>query len=366
MTEPSNRRRLRLHGIPFALAVAATPLIACAEIEVGAEVAKRIARADDGAAVASSVLDPSATATQSQSRPVVLAQASTGGDSLAISPFLEPAPEIFEATGLAIWDGKRTLQGIWVAHPLATSARRVRIFNQNNGQAVDGALFKRDTADGGASVLISSEAAQLLAMDVGTPAELRIVAVSPVQRSTEPQPADQTATVEQSETSEQSDTAEQPATPTVTETAETTQTEPTTPSVQVTATPAPVPAEKPAAQVPQVQPVQQVEPEAEPEVETTIARAEPAQTTKPAQPARTSQLKLPYVQAGIFGVQENATKLIQRIKKQDLPAEGRTLRSKGRTLTRVLAGPFQTVAERDAALRAIRRMGLKDAAPVRR
>ena len=92
-----------------------------------------------------------------------------------------PAPDLFEATGRAVWDGKRTLQGVWVAHPLAASARRVRIFNETNGTAVDGALFKRDAALNGASVLISSEAAELLGMTVGETTELRIVAVTPVQ-----------------------------------------------------------------------------------------------------------------------------------------------------------------------------------------
>ena len=116
-----------------------------------------------------------------------------------------------------MWDGKRTLQGIWVAHPLATTARRVRIFNEVTGQAVDGALFKRDTAQGGPSVLISSEAATMLGLVPGESTELRIVAVTPVRRDApkpgnQPQqPLDETATPVANETLAQDETADQAA-----------------------------------------------------------------------------------------------------------------------------------------------------------
>ena len=369
------RDRPRIAVLAMAVLAGLLPLAACAEIEVGAEVAKRVSRSVEQSSGLSA-----ATGTQ-------LAQANTDSSPQAISPFLRPAPEIFEATGLAIWDGKRTLQGVWVAHPLASSARRVRIFNQDNGQAVDGALFKRDASGGGASVLISSEAAQLLGMDVGTPAELRIVAGSPVQRDTQPaQPTDQVA---QSETQEpveaeqdaqseptgsepETEATQSPAEPAATETAETTETETEAEAVAAVRTPTPRPS------VPEPQP--EPEPEAdqpakeetefkfvtadEPKEAETAAKPEPKEEPKTA--ARTSTLKLPFIQAGIFGVEANATKLVKRIEAKDLPAVGKTLTSKGRKLTRVLAGPFETVAERNAALRTIRGMGLKDAAPVRR
>ncbi len=109
---------------------------------------------------------------------IVLAQA--GG--APVSPYQQPAPKLFEATGTAVWDGKRTLQGVWVAHPEATSARRVRIYNTRTGAAVDGALFKRDPALTGPSVLVSSEAAQFLGLAPGDEVDLRIVALTPSQR----------------------------------------------------------------------------------------------------------------------------------------------------------------------------------------
>ena len=181
---------VRRRALGALLVISTTSLAACAEIEVGIEAAKRANRALTGGD----------TATEPQARPraVRIAQGQTGSQSgtqqSAVSPYLEPAPEIFEATGRAEWDGKRTLQGVWVAHPLATTARRVRIFNTDNGRAVDGALFKRDAALGGASVLISSEAAQRLGMTAGSSAELRIVAVTPTERPvTEPPAAEDVA-----------------------------------------------------------------------------------------------------------------------------------------------------------------------------
>lgn len=424
-----SRRMLGRTSGMFALILGLASFAACAEIEVGAEAAKRISRAsgEGGSAAAKNA---------SEAGDIQLAQA-TGeqAEDLPISPYLKPAPQLFEATGEAVWDGKRTLQGVWVAHPLAESARRVRIFNEENGRAVDGALFKRDTtADDVSSVLISSEAAQLLGMGVGTPAPIRIVAVSPVQRPTQPeapaeavvaetQPADTgtadggaaevaesaapaaiattaiaaAATVGASEDAtadtdtavaeETGDKVAKAATQTSSgESAETiaadvrksVAVEPTgiaapqaeAEAKEVAAKPKPTPEPRPEPVKAEPEPAK---PESEPKtfkLETpTVAATEPAKTAAPAKPAAsqgTSKLKLPYVQAGIFGVKSNATKLIRRIEAKDLPALGREIKSGGKTLTKVLAGPFQTSGERDAALRTIRALGLKDAAPVRR
>ena len=74
-------------------------------------------------------------------------------------------PELFDAKGRAVWDGRRTLRGVWVAHPMAQSARRVRIYNLGNGAVVDGALFKRDTSGGETTVIVSSDAAERLGLN---------------------------------------------------------------------------------------------------------------------------------------------------------------------------------------------------------
>ena len=392
-------------------------MLACAELEVGAEAAKRVNSAVSGSKVAQAT------------EPAAIEVAET------TSPLLEAAPQLFEATGVAVWDGKRTLQGIWVAHPLAASARRVRIFNEQSGLAVDGALFRREASLEGSSVLISSEAARLLGMEIDQPADLRIVAVKPAPRPVpEPQPAPGTAetgdgavadgqagqtsdTVETSEIasatpasetpaveSPAAETTPEPTVPAPTATAETPQqsvttetptqtaaavpstptktgviaeapTEPALPAAEELATPEPAaePAAPAIAEAPQVQPV--------PKPETAVEAPKPADPPAVAAPAEekieiaraddaasapSSTLAKPFIQAGIFGVANNATKLVARFKSAGIPAQGKSFKSNGKTLTRVVAGPFQSVSDRDKAQREIRQMGLTDAVPVRR
>jgi hypothetical protein len=98
-----------------------------------------------------------------------------------LSHELLPAPAAFEATGTARWDGRRTLPGVWVAHPQAGAARGVRIYNVATGAAVDGAVFTRDSVLAGPSMLVSSDAASLLGMAPGEVTTLRVVAVTPRQ-----------------------------------------------------------------------------------------------------------------------------------------------------------------------------------------
>ncbi len=98
--------------------------------------------------------------------------------ALDVSPDLVPDPSVLRAAGTARWDGRRTLQGVWVAYPQAKGARRVRIYNTATGAAADGALFTRQATLSGPSVLVSSDAATLLGMAPGVETELRIVALS--------------------------------------------------------------------------------------------------------------------------------------------------------------------------------------------
>jgi len=353
----------------------------------------------------------------------------------AISSLLEPAPEIFEAKGRAVWDGKRTLQGIWVAHPLAGTARRVRIYNTDNGLAVDGALFKSAATLGNTAVLVSSEAAQQLGMEVGRTVELRIVAVKPA--AGEPAAADDGIAASEDAAAAPEDAAAAPedaaaapedaATAPEDRAAEPEEagapardTAPATaagediaalpddaegPDAAAAAPPAgdgaapapgapgPSDAEPPAAQsadgadgasdapdeAGQDGTIATSEPAAG-DGERTFKWEEPPQTgplaktdadaaAKPARDAKAkpaTRLRLPYVQAGTFGVEANADRLVRRLKRKGIPALGRTVRSGDRVYTRVLAGPFTSVSARNRAQRAIRAMGLADARPVRR
>ena len=84
------RRILRIGAVSGAALLAA----ACAETQLGAQAVKEVARSET--------------------------RANTGP---------ELAPDAFDATGLTIWDGASTLEGVWIAHPLAQRAQRVRVTN---------------------------------------------------------------------------------------------------------------------------------------------------------------------------------------------------------------------------------------------
>jgi hypothetical protein len=80
---------------------------------------------------------------------------------------MRPDPGAFHAADIAIWDGKQTLPGIWVSHPMAQTARRVRVTNVETGARIDAAMFRRDPNLSGPRVVISSEAAARLGLASG-------------------------------------------------------------------------------------------------------------------------------------------------------------------------------------------------------
>lgn len=146
MSPPQFLRRSRPGAAYVALCLCAQPLVACGELAAGL------------AASAEAPEDAAATALPGE---------------------LVPAPDVFEAAGTVRWDGRRTAEGIWVAHPLAKTARRVRIYNAATGATVDGVLFTREAVLTGPSMLVSSDAARLLGLAPGEEIELRVVAVTP-------------------------------------------------------------------------------------------------------------------------------------------------------------------------------------------
>jgi len=67
----------------------------------------------------------------------------------------------------------------------------------------------------------------------------------------------------------------------------------------------------------------------------------------------------------VFGETANAARLATTLAAADLPVTERPVTRGSRTFTRVLVGPFDTIAERDAALRTVRALGPADAIPAR-
>lgn len=87
------------------------------------------------------------------------------------------APETFQATDTALWDGRPSLGGVWVASPDAVNPERVILRNEANGKFVIGALFRRERDNPGPKLQISSDAADALGMLAGQPGKLNVTAL---------------------------------------------------------------------------------------------------------------------------------------------------------------------------------------------
>ncbi|MGB3406438.1 MAG: SPOR domain-containing protein, partial [Jannaschia sp.] len=87
------------------------------------------------------------------------------------------APEVFQANDRALWDGRPSLGGVWVASPGVKDPERVIIRNEANGKFVIGALFKRERDNPGPSLQLSSDAATALGIIAGQPTTIDVVAL---------------------------------------------------------------------------------------------------------------------------------------------------------------------------------------------
>lgn len=221
------------------------------------------------------------------------------------------APEVFEVTEDGLWDGRPSLGGVWVAHPTATDPERVIIRNDENGRFVIGALFRRERDTPGPALMVSSDAAAALNVLAGRPTQLQVTAL---RREDVPYPA-----------------AETPLPPEAEE-----------PAITATALADPIAAAQAAI------------------AESEAAEAQPP--TPPAAPQATqTALARPFVQIGIFSVQENANNTAQALRTAGLAPTLYDQTSNGRRFWRVVVGPLQTEADREAALQTVRRLGFQDA-----
>ena len=96
------------------------------------------------------------------------------------------APEVFQTTDSALWDGRPSLGGIWVASTDVTNPERVLIFNPATGKSITGALFKRERDNPGPKLQLSSDAAEGLGILAGQPTEIRVTALRKVEEAAAP------------------------------------------------------------------------------------------------------------------------------------------------------------------------------------
>ncbi len=217
------------------------------------------------------------------------------------------APEVFQVTDEGLWDGRPSLGGVWVAHPDATDPERVIIRNEDNGRFVIGALFRRERANPGPVLQVSSDAAAALGLVAGSPTTLNVTAL---RREEVPEEAPAAASDAPDASAGSFETSE-------------------------------------------IDPIAA----ASAAIDEAEAQAPPAPTPAP----QATTLDRPYIQIGIFSVEANADRTADMMREAGLVPTIHRQTSSGRTFWRVVVGPAANSAERDRLLATVRDRGFTDA-----
>lgn len=241
------------------------------------------------------------------------------------------APNVFQETDKALWDGRPSLGGVWIAHPDNKQPERVMIVNNANGKFVVGALFRRDATAPGPKLQLSSDAASALGVLAGAPTELTVTALrrETVQIAVNDAPVDATPTDGPEDVAATALAAIDAADDTVATTG---------PKVVV---------KKPTAA--------KAKPAAKPKAKPVVATA----------PVSNSALSAPFIQIGFYSLEANAKAAAQTLGKQGIASKIATTTIKGKTFWRVLAGPAANKSERDKTLKAVKGIGYSDAYAVK-
>jgi hypothetical protein len=260
-------------------------------------------------------------------------------------------PDIFETTDRALWDGRPSLGGVWVAHPDVQDPERVLIRNTANGETIVGALFRRERLNPGPEIQISSDAADALGALAGAPVELYVVALR--REETEViVPADENPVVASLEAPVNVDAApldpapaEDDARPTPATTAESAPAVAAAPAIAVAAETADAGAETATAAA-------NLAAAAAAAIEDTETVDVSAVFETPIPPADG-----PRAQVGVYSNERNANADAARIQEAGFAAEVLTETMGGQTVWRLVAGPLVS----DAALADLQDIGFVDA-----
>jgi len=106
-------------------------------------------------------------------------------------------PDVFQATDMAMWDGRPTLGDIWISVPDAIQPERVVIRNEKTGLEVKGAMFVRETSPSAAGAPIKLSPGPARALGVA-PLELARISVTAIRK--EPQIDETAPTIARSDT----------------------------------------------------------------------------------------------------------------------------------------------------------------------
>lgn len=259
------------------------------------------------------------------------------------------APKVFNITAKALWDGRPSLGGVWVAHTSVRDPQRVLMRNPANGKSVVGALFRREIDNPGPPLQLSSDAADALGLLAGQPATLQVVALERVEAPA-PAPAPAVPAVT-AQTLPKADAkgAKDAKTATDKLTAKA--------AAAIDKATAAAPAKAGATKAAAAPATTKATATKTPAVS---AAAAPTATAAPAD----ATLKRAFVQVGIFSVEANAKKAAAQMQKAGLKASVRADQSQGKSFWRVIIGPAASVADRDAMAAKVKALGYPDSYPV--
>lgn len=221
------------------------------------------------------------------------------------------APEVFQVSEAGLWDGRPSLGGVWAAHPDVSDPERVIIRNDANGNFVIGALFRKERETPGPRLQISSDAAAALGVLAGAPTQLNVVALR-----REEVPDDATAAPTQ---------------------------------------------DAPVADGTLAAPTEVAEATLDPIAQTAAAALDATPTPAAAPRPAASSLDKPFIQIGIFSVEQNANNTATAMRQAGMVPTVLEQSSSGKAFWRVVVGPAQTRSERGALLAKIKASGFTDA-----
>ena len=79
------------------------------------------------------------------------------------------APDAFQVTAPAIWDGRPTFGEVWISVPDAVQPERVVIRNERTGTSIRGGMFAGVPGSRTGPIRLSSGAAAALGVEMGDP-----------------------------------------------------------------------------------------------------------------------------------------------------------------------------------------------------
>ncbi|MCG6884680.1 MAG: SPOR domain-containing protein [Silicimonas sp.] len=277
-------------------------------------------------------------------------------------------PDIFSTEEEALWDGRPSLGGIWVAHPDVTAPERAIITNKTTGQKIAGALFRRERSNPGPRIQLSSDAAAALNILAGQPTQVHIVAVRREEIEVEPaepvisdEDVGEDATAEAGEAPETDADEKKPRgnffqrifgrKKPATEASAAAAASAASPSVE-TRTLDPVTTGAAAA-------IARAEEDDKPQPRPQRAAAETVET-KPA-PARSPDVQNPFVQVGLFSVEANAFSARDNLRQAGIVPTVIAGEKDGAPFWRVVVGPVTSADEQSEMLGQVKGLGFQDA-----